>query len=177
MSSREVVSGPTHYGEDILLLEYSKGDIMLYDLPAGGMEKGETALSGMIREFREETGLSMQDIENITGLRPYTYEMDDSSFHVYPFDIELVEKRDPHSLDSKEHDGYTWMGPDSVESAGMDGWLNSPKFFNLRYTEAARNGLGDELRGDGDAEELVFSDDEVMDNLDSLEALIRSKLS
>lgn len=176
MKPTEVVSSSTYYGQDSLVLEYNKGDITLYDLPAGRKEQGEDTLPGMIREFREETGLSMQDIENITALRPYTYEMDDRSFHVYPFDIELSERRDPQGLDVDEHDGYTWLGPGRVERAGTDGWLNSPKFFNLRYAEAARNGLGDDLQGRGEGEELVFLDDEVMENLDSLEALIRSKL-
>lgn len=178
MNQTEVVSSSTHYEEDNLVLEYDKGDITLYDLPAGKKEAEEAALPGMMREFREETGLSMLDIESITGLRPYTYEIgDETSFQVYPFDIELVEKRNPEGLDVDEHDGYTWLGPDRVEQAGRDGWLNSPKFLTVRYAEAARNGLGEELRGEGSAEDIVFTDEQVMENLDSLEALIKSKLS
>lgn len=173
MNKTEVVSSSARYGRHHLILEYDKGDITLYDLPAGRKEQDEDALSGMMREFREETGLSMLDIESVTALRPYTYVMDDNSFTVYPFDIELSDQKDPVGLDSSEHDGYTWLGDRELEKAGRDGWLNSPKYFNAKYNEAGMNGL-EELKGEG--EELVFTDEEVMDNLDDLEALIESRL-
>lgn len=173
MSQTEVVSSSTRYSTDHLILEYDKGDITLYDLPAGRKETDEDALSGMMREFREETGLSVLDVESVTALRPYTYVMDDTSFKVYPFDIELSDRKDPVGLDSSEHDGYTWLSAEELERAGRDGWLNSPKYFNAKFNEAGMNGV-EELRGKG--EELVFTDEEVMNNLDDLEALIESKL-
>lgn len=173
MDHTEVVSSSTRYKGDHLILEYGKGDIILYDLPAGRKEDDEEALEGMVREFREETGLSTLDIESITALRPYTYAMDNNSFTVHPFDIELTDRKDPINLDSEEHDGYTWLSGCELDRAGRDGWLNSPKYFNAKYNQAGMNGL-EELRGKG--EELVFTDEEVMDNLDDLEALIESKV-
>lgn len=176
VNNTEVVSSLTHYEGDHLILEYEKGDITLYDLPAGRKEDDEQALEGMIREFREETGLSMLDVDNITALRPYTYVMDENSFEVHPFDIELTKKKDPQGLDSTEHDGYIWLNETSVERAAMDGWLNSPKYFNAKYVEAGMNGA-EELRGNNRRpQDLVFRDEEVMDNLDDLEALINSKI-
>ena len=174
VNKTEVVSSRTHYGDAHLLLEYDKGDITLYDLPAGRIESDEEILNGMVREFREETGLSTLDVENMTAMRPYTYEMDDSSFTVYPFDIELTKKKEPVSLDDGEHSGYRWLSDDQLEREAENGWLNSPKFFNAKYAQAGMNGL-EELRGN-EGEELVFTDEEVMDNMDDLEALIRSKL-
>jgi len=175
MEEKDIVSSLTHYGDEHLLLEYDRGDLMFYDLPAGSKESDEGSLDGMLREFDEETGLELNDIESITALRPYTYCREDTTYRVYPFDIELSDKKSPESLDSQEHDGYRWVNSEGLRRAGLEGWLSPPKFFNASYVKAGMNGQS-ELRGQENYEKQVFRHEEINDNVDDLEALIDSKL-
>jgi ADP-ribose pyrophosphatase YjhB (NUDIX family) len=53
------VAGILIHNDQILLVRHEKNGNSYYLLPGGGMEYGETAAQALIREFKEEVGLSV----------------------------------------------------------------------------------------------------------------------
>lgn len=173
MAQKHVVSSVAHYDDSYLILGFQKGEVTLYDFPGGVKEEDEDPLEGMMREFKEETGLDISDVENVTGMRPYTYSMGDTSFKVYPFDIQL-EDQEIEGIDSDEHDIYRWVDSEVMASLTEEGLLNASKYFNCAYIQAGMND-STELR-DNSGRELSFNHEEVSEDIENIERLINSEL-
>jgi len=94
-----------------LLLHYHfKGDY--WDFPRGNVKQGETTRQAALRETREETGLSADDLIFVDGFE------ESASWH-YRLRGETVFKRVTYFLAesktedvriSREHIGYMWLG-------------------------------------------------------------------
>ena len=57
----------TDYCDKILLIKKARGPYTgLYDLPGGSQEKNETFEETLIREIKEETGLTLKSIEFVS---------------------------------------------------------------------------------------------------------------
>jgi ADP-ribose pyrophosphatase len=99
-----------------------KGD--LYEIPAGIIEKGETAESTLKREIREETGYTEDDFELLYGsekpmiLSPgYTTE----SLYLYVIKINDDSKKPLElDLDEGEHLTCHWFDIDEIENITVD---------------------------------------------------------
>jgi 8-oxo-dGTP diphosphatase len=79
------------------------------EIPGGGIDPGETILEGLVREVKEETGLTVKhvlkvlssfDFQSIRMGKPVRQ----FSFLVEPEDGEVV-------LDPNEHSAYFWLDP------------------------------------------------------------------
>ena len=107
----EIVSCYVEYGGKILLLhrhkEKSQGD--KWGVPAGKMEKGEKLVDAMIREAREETGLTIKPSE-LEYLEKVFVRYPGYDFVYHMFRMKLEAK---HSvvLSSKEHQAFCWVTP------------------------------------------------------------------
>lgn len=76
----------------------------LWDLPGGDLEFGENAISGMIREIKEETGL------DINELRPF--DVDSRIDEKGDFWVTVAyesEHKSGNIVLSFEHDEYKWV--------------------------------------------------------------------
>lgn len=91
-------------GDKLLLLKRKNG---LWEFPGGGIEWGETPEKSVIRETKEETGLSVENLSFLT-VTSAIYEKEGSEKH----SIYIVYKGTTTDEDvklSEEHDEYRWL--------------------------------------------------------------------
>jgi len=93
-----------------LLLHYHfKGDY--WDFPRGNIKEEETTKQAAIREIREETGLSEEDLIFIEGFKEnatWFYKSRGQTVHKQvTYFLAETEKTDVHI--SKEHVGFKWL--------------------------------------------------------------------
>jgi 8-oxo-dGTP diphosphatase len=79
---RKVVIKASRRGEVVLAIQRPDGQLLLhtksiyppglYRLPSGGLKPGETVLEGLLREVREETGLSVE-VDRFLGMVEYEF--------------------------------------------------------------------------------------------------------
>ena len=92
--------------EKILLVRRSKTDIKrpgLWEMPAGGVDGGETPEQGAIRELKEETSLEPKSIK-LFETHEIKTENDHKIFYCY-----LVEPTNTNVKLSFEHDAFQWV--------------------------------------------------------------------
>lgn len=94
-----------------LLLHYHyKGDY--WDFPRGNVKSGETTRQAALRETREETGLSADDLIFVEGFEEsasWHYRLrGDTVFKRVTYFL-AESKRDDVQI-SREHIGYRWLG-------------------------------------------------------------------
>ena len=80
---RNAARGIVLQGENILLLYTARYDD--YSLPGGGIDDGEEAVQGLIRELREETGAA-----DVTDIQPYGQYDEYRPWHKPGFDWVLM---------------------------------------------------------------------------------------
>lgn len=84
-----------------------------WEFPKGGIEKGETRILTIVRELKEETGLSPANIINhhVHGKYKFPKFLKDRPFHIghaYSlFSAEVKSKK--VKIDNYEHSGYKWL--------------------------------------------------------------------
>ena len=66
-----MVSGILRHEGRIFIQKRLADDVWpnLWEFPGGGIEKGETPEQALVREYREETGFAIQDLEKITTIK------------------------------------------------------------------------------------------------------------
>ncbi|MFF0458663.1 NUDIX hydrolase [Nocardia africana] len=101
-----VVGAVVQHDGKVLLLQRPEHDFMggIWELPSGKVEPGESLDQALIREVKEETGLS------VTALRTYLGSFDYQSgsgkkSRQFNFAVN-VDSSEPVKL--QEHDAYTW---------------------------------------------------------------------
>jgi len=105
-----------HDGKVLFLKRHSKKDYGgFWNLPAGKLEKGETAEQAVIREVKEETGINLQG-DQIIRIQTYydTYPEYMYLFHTFLAHVgsKEVEIKDDEAVD------FTWLKP--VEALRID---------------------------------------------------------
>lgn len=89
-----------------LLLQRPKDDFMggIYELPSGKVEDGESLPIALIRETKEETGLSIKEISKHLGFFDY---ISGSGKKTRQFNF-LVKIENPKKIVLTEHEKFAW---------------------------------------------------------------------
>lgn len=84
--------------------------------PGGKVEVGETLKGALVREMKEETGISLFEKE-FTYLKTLyvEYPSHDFVYHIFYIDVPVIPKI---ILNKDEHKGYLWMAPS--DSLGLN---------------------------------------------------------
>ncbi len=81
-------------------------DDATWGVPSGKIEESESSFNAVIREFKEETGITLE--ENSVGFIKTVYISDpkkDFFFHVFIFNFEVKPEV---VLNEREHQDYMW---------------------------------------------------------------------
>ena len=87
-----------------------------YELPGGGVDEGETITEGAIREFKEETGLTVSKI--ITTFAGFDYSTDRKP-HVRQINFIVEVTPEEVMLEPKEHDDFIWIDAHNLKEIKM----------------------------------------------------------
>ena len=110
-SAGAVLFSETDSGKIFLLLNYPSGH---WDFVKGNIEKGESLQQTVIREIREETGIT--DVEFIDGFEDkieYHYQRDGNLVHKEVVFF-LAKTKTTNVKISYEHLGFVWLGFDDA---------------------------------------------------------------
>jgi len=106
-SAGAVLFRETSSGKMYLLLNYPSGH---WDFVKGNIEEGETLKETVIREIREETGIT--DVSFVEGFEDkveYHYQRDGELVHKEV--VFFLAKTDTENVKiSHEHQGFVWLG-------------------------------------------------------------------
>jgi mutator protein MutT len=107
--------------EQILLLKragWTEKFPELWNLPGGGVDKGESPVEAAIRETEEECGLNINiseedkiHIDHLRNMTIHFYVCKDYSGKVDKSKFELTDDRDPEH----EHTKFIWIKPNNLE--------------------------------------------------------------
>lgn len=114
-----LVIRPGEGGHQLLLLRRAPEDYMggTWQLVSGGLEAGETAWQGALREMQEETGLVPSEFYRLSTLTSF-YRPDDDSLNTAPMFCALVHGGVEATL-SSEHTAMDWVPLDRASSRLM----------------------------------------------------------
>lgn len=108
---------------------YCENEIGEWDLPGGRLEFGETPEEALIREIREEVGMSVT-IKKIL----YTWSFIRNEVNQTVGLTYWVETEDSSPVLSSEHTEFAWVGKNDYEKWGFSqGILRDLKKFNGQY--------------------------------------------
>lgn len=93
--------------KEVLCIKYKIGDVGYIDIPGGKVELGETSQQAAIREFREETGI---DIINLEKLGKVIVEYPDRTYNIEVF---IVTKYDGFPKEFDENESF-WISIDNL---------------------------------------------------------------
>ena len=96
-----------HRGDLLLLQNRKKSDWQGYALPGGHIEPGESIVESVIREMREETGLTVRN-PRLCGVKQFPIE--GGRYLVFLFETEDFEG----VLRSSEEGEMTWIARDQL---------------------------------------------------------------
>ena len=91
----------------VVVINYKQHDNGYYDIPGGKIEEGETSEETSIREFKEETGITIKK-QHYIGHN--TIEYPD---RIFEFDIYLVDDYSGEPLEFEENDSM-WINIDDL---------------------------------------------------------------
>ncbi len=102
-----------HDGRIVLLRRHpNKRSGDRWGLPAGKTEVGETLRQAMVRELREETGISVAG-DSLQERETWYVELPDRSFEYHTFSLALDEQP-AVELHPDEHHEYRWVTPEEA---------------------------------------------------------------
>lgn len=110
-------------GRYLLVLRSNKENIdpSMWDIPGGGIEKGETALEAVTREVKEETGIDISS-SKISPIKNWTLEKNGRKFSGVDF-LCILENYQEIKL-SPEHISANWLSEKEImERKEVPGWL------------------------------------------------------
>ena len=110
MKMLEVTAAIIRQNEKVLICQRpaNKNCGLLWEVPGGKIEAGETGEECIVRECKEELGVTLSVEREYTDI---TYEYPDRTLHLH-FDLCEMVSGTP---DNKEHNALAWITPDEVE--------------------------------------------------------------
>ncbi|WP_067904746.1 NUDIX hydrolase [Nocardia vaccinii] len=101
-----VVGAVVRHDGKVLLLQRPEDDFMggIWELPSGKVEPGESLDQALIREVKEETGLSVTTMRTYLGSFDYQSGSGKKS-RQFNFAVDVDS---PEPVQLQEHDAYTW---------------------------------------------------------------------
>jgi 8-oxo-dGTP diphosphatase len=87
------------------------GQAPFYDLPGGGIDDGESEAQALVREFGEETGLSVQAGAPITRGDQYMLSAHDEPFNSRGAFYEAVLSGERPDLKTEDDHELEWLSP------------------------------------------------------------------
>lgn len=106
-----IVRAVVRRGERVLLLRRPPGAFRggVFELPGGKVDPGENLAQALIREVREETGLTVTDIGDWVGQLDYVSALSGEKIREFTFAVTTASV-EPIVLG--EHADYRWAAPD-----------------------------------------------------------------
>lgn len=97
---------------EFLQLRRSADEFMggTWQIIRGGIEPGETAVTGALRELKEESGLSPAEFYRLGSVESFYIPFEETLWHAIPFCA--IVPRDAAVALNEEHDGYRWLSHD-----------------------------------------------------------------
>ena len=122
-------------GDRILLQNRVKSDWRGYTLPGGHVERGESFVDAVVREMKEETGLTVID-PRLVGVKQFPIE--DGRYIVFLFRAEKFTGE----LVSSDEGKMEWIGRDSLSQINavkdleeLLRVMESPELTEFQYVE------------------------------------------
>lgn len=84
-----------------------KSCAFLWEFPGGKIEPGESGEECIIRECREELGVTIRVLKKVTDV---VYDYPDRSVHLHFYLAEIAEG----TLTRKEHKALAWISPEDI---------------------------------------------------------------
>ena len=105
----EVTAAVIRENGRFLICQRAKGKNceLLWEFPGGKIEPGETAEQCIVRECREELGITLKVERELTDL---VYPYPDRTVHLHFFITRVIGGR----LQRKEHNAIAWITPDEL---------------------------------------------------------------
>lgn len=129
----DVVGCYVEYDDKVLILKRQshKPQGSQYGLPAGKVDAGEDLAQAIMREIKEETGITILP-ENLRFVKsfPTRYPGYDFIFHV--FTIHLLEKPEI-TINPSEHSEYRWVCPKDILTLS-DGMEDFASYTQILYS-------------------------------------------
>lgn len=93
----------------------------IWDIPGGRITPGETQQEALLREVREETGVTLTSIIGVLGVQDILRVFQKHIVRV----TYLAVCKDVHDikLDPKEHSAYKWMSLNETKDLPLDTYL------------------------------------------------------
>lgn len=133
----EVVGAYVEVGNEVLFLKRVQSEAGLWGVPAGKIENGESPLEAMIRELKEETGITSSRLEPYGKLYVRKSQGEDYIFHLF----QLILHEKPEITLSDEHIESHWLAPHEANHFPfMAGAFEAYLHFKTLSANRARKG-------------------------------------
>ena len=120
MIQRVSVSGIIIDQQKILVVRRAKSEKFFpgfYEFPGGKVEFGENPENAVVREVKEETGLTAEIVKIVT-VRSYLSKNDTQHNIELFYNLKLQKDRNQIVL-SKEHDAYLWVDKTNLDATEL----------------------------------------------------------
>ena len=129
----------------VVVINYKEHDNGYYDIPGGKIEDGETSEETSIREFKEETGITITK-QHYIGHN--TIEYPD---RIFEFDIFIVDEYSGEPLEFEENDSM-WINIDDL-------YKEDKLFPSIEAIKYLKDGMN--LKIDCDSNHNIITIDEI----------------
>ncbi|MBU7569082.1 MAG: NUDIX hydrolase [Flavobacterium sp.] len=116
----------------VLLLRRCENEFLpgLIELPSGGIDAGEEIIDALIREVKEETGLSVISVDGYISAFDY---FSSSGKKARQLNFTVTAKESEVVLNPKEHDLYIWLLLSDVEKTALNISTNTKEIIESFY--------------------------------------------